>query len=501
MGPSVDEIGTLSGEAPAAGEARPRLVRSMLLTSGGQAMAMGTGGLLAILIAARFGGSGRTDGFFAAYAVYGLILLIAQSTRLTVVPRLVGGPDRFSGFDAFVAALGVLWLGCGVVLVPLGGPLADLLTGTADAQSTARDAFLVLWPAAGAQLFAALGAAMLGVLGRYGEAAAGYVAGSVATVAAFLALAGPLGVGSVAVALLIGAAVTAIPVVHALVGARWRPRAGTAGVGRRAGLVLVGAASVAAPQLLYVIAMAAAAHIETGAPTTFSYGFFATQVFVSMLAGSLSIVLAAPIASGWDRRPASLSGQIGDAFGLSLLVLVPAVAVIALVGDDIAAPLLSGFTDEQIDAVIRAFLALSPSILAAQATAIPLVALYALHRHAPIARLAVGAAVLQVGLAAAAVVSDGIVALAAATSVSSLAFAGGLYALLYGRAAVGEAGRRLWDLARIGVPVAACFVVPALTRIPDAVALVVGLALFALLVALALPDGRRLVAQLGGWWR
>jgi hypothetical protein len=180
VGPSVDEISALSGEAPAAGAAQPRLVRSMLLTSGGQAMAMATGGLLAILIAARFGGSGHTDGFFAAYAVYGLILLIAQSTRLTVVPRLVGGPDRFAGFDAFVAGLAVLWLGCGVLFVPLGGPLADLLTGTADAQSTARDAFLVLWPAAGAQLFAALGAAMLGVLGRFGEAAAGYVAGSVA---------------------------------------------------------------------------------------------------------------------------------------------------------------------------------------------------------------------------------------------------------------------------------------------------------------------------------
>jgi O-antigen/teichoic acid export membrane protein len=221
-------------------------------------------------------------------------------------------------------------------------------------------------------------------------------------------------------------------------------------------------------------------------------------VFVSVLAGSLSIVLAAPIASGWDRRPASLSGQIADAFGLSLLVLVPAVAAIALIGDEVAAPLLSGFTDEQIDKVIHAFLALSPSILAAQATAIPLVALYALHRHAPIARLALGAAVLQVGLAVAAVASDGIVALAAATSLSSLAFAGGLYVLLYGRGAASEGRRRAWDFLRIGVPAAACFVVPALTGLPDGLALVVGLALFALVVAFVLPDARRLVGQLGG---
>ena len=438
---------------------------------------MATGGLMAILIAARFGGSRSTDGFFAAYSVYGLVLLIAQSTRLTVVPRLMGGSSRYANFNRYLVGLGALWLGCGLVFVALSGPLASLLTGTHEARRTARDALVVLWPAAGAQLVTALGAAMLGVLGRYGQAAAGYVMGSLVTVGAFLALAAPFGVKAVALALLVGAVVTATPVLWGLVRSGWRPRlrVNASGAGRRATLVLVGAASVAAPQLLFVIGMVAAAKLGTGAPTTFSYGFLGTQVFVSVLAGSVSIVAAAPIAAGWDRDPASLSGSIERGFRLAVLVLVPGVAAVALIGSDVAAPLLSGFGSSDISAVIRAFLALSPSILAAQATAIPLVALYALHRHAQIAGLVVGVAILQVGLSAGAVAVGGIVALGLATSISLLAFAGGIYALLYGRLAIREMGRRVVDLARVGIPSAACFATPAILGAEGALALLIGL--------------------------
>jgi hypothetical protein len=126
--PALDDLDGATA-ASRRGDARPaptprgrsterRIGRSVVLTSGGQAMAMATGGLMAVLIAARFGGSGSTDGFFAAYSVYGLVLLIAQSTRLTVVPRLIGGSTRFAQFDRYLLGLGVLWLGCGVVLVP-----------------------------------------------------------------------------------------------------------------------------------------------------------------------------------------------------------------------------------------------------------------------------------------------------------------------------------------------------------------------------------------------
>ena len=483
---------------PETSSAQSRTLRSIVLTSGGQAAAMATGGLMAIFIAARFGSSGRTDGFFAAYSVYGLVLLIAQSTRLTVVPRLIGGTTRFAPFDRYLLGLGVLWLGCGIVFVPLGGPLAGILTGSDVARSTARDAFLVLWPAAGAQLVTALGAAMLGVLGRYGQAAAGYVAGSLTTVASFLVLAGPLGVNAVAVALLIGSVVTAMPVLWGLIAAGWRPRFGAArqGAAQRAGLMLVGAASVAAPQLQYVIAMAAAPRLGAGAPTSFSYGFLGTQVLVSVMAGSVSIVAAAPIATGWDRDPASLSPVVGRGFRLAVVMLVPVIAGVALVGPAVAAPVLSGFGSNHVHDVIRAFLAMTPSILAAIATAVPLVALYAVHRHAEIAGLAIGVALLQAGLAAAAVAVGGIVALGLAPSVSSLTFAAGLYGLLYRRDTLHEVAARVTDLLRVGVVPAVCFALPWVAGARGAVAFVAGLALVAVaLVLTGLPDRPGLSAR------
>ncbi len=478
--------------------AERRMSRSIVLTSGGQAAAMATGGLMAILIASRFGSSGRTDGFFAAYSVYGLVLLIAQSTRLTVVPRLIRGETRYAPFNRYLLGLGVLWLGCGIVFVPLGGPLASLLTGSHVARSTARDAFLVLWPAAGAQLVAALGAAMLGVLGRFGQAAGGYVAGSLSTVVAFLVLAGPLGVDAVAVALLIGSVVTAMPVLWGLLAAGWRPQFGAArhGAARRAGLMLVGAASVAAPQLQYVIAMAAAPRLGAGAPTSFSYGFLGTQVLVSVLAGSVSIVAAAPIATGWDRDPASLSPVVGRGFRLAVLILVPVIAGVALVGPAVAAPVLSGFGSHHVDDVIGAFLAMTPAILAAIATAVPLVALYALHRHAEIACLAIVVALLQAGLAAAAVTVGGIVELGLATSVSSLTFAAGLYGLLYRRDALHEGAARVADLVRVGLLPAACFAIPWVAGARGALAFVLGLVLFSVALVVTRLPAR---AGLSGW--
>jgi peptidoglycan biosynthesis protein MviN/MurJ (putative lipid II flippase) len=202
-----------------------------------------------------------------------------------------------------------------------------------------------------------------------------------------------------------------------------------------------------------------------------------------VLAGSVSIVAAAPIAAGWDRDPRSLGGSIERAFRLAVLILVPCVAAVALIGSDIAGRLLSSFGSSEVRAAINSFLALSPLILAAQATAIPLVALYALHRHAAITRLAIGAAALQAGLATGAVAVGGIVALGVATSISSLAFAAGLYVLLYGcRLAIHEGYRRMMDLLSVGVPAAACFVAPAVLGVGRGLTLVIGLVLLALLL-------------------
>ena len=126
---------------------RRRVAASVALTSVAQIATMLLGGVLAVLVAARFGSNARTDGFFAAYGVYAMVILLAQSMRVTVVPRLLDGQNgeaSFEAFNRFLAAVVLIFALFGVVFVALGDPLAGLLTGDAEAQSTARTALAVL---------------------------------------------------------------------------------------------------------------------------------------------------------------------------------------------------------------------------------------------------------------------------------------------------------------------------------------------------------------------
>ena len=54
-----------------------------------QVAATVTGGLLAVLVAILIGNDASTDGFFAAFAVYATVVSFAQSSRTTIVARLV----------------------------------------------------------------------------------------------------------------------------------------------------------------------------------------------------------------------------------------------------------------------------------------------------------------------------------------------------------------------------------------------------------------------------
>jgi peptidoglycan biosynthesis protein MviN/MurJ (putative lipid II flippase) len=458
---------------------------------------MATGGFLAILIASRFGSTAETDGFFAAYGIYGVVVLLAQSTRLTLVPRLLGGTSRFERFDNFLGTAVVIWLATGVVFVAAGAPLADLLTGQSTARDAAQEALLILFPATAAQLFAALAAAMLGVLGHYLGAAAVYAAGSIATLLCYLALVSSLGVRAVPVALLCGSFATALPLLWQMVAAGWRPRLASSAGGavRRVGLLLAGASSIAVPQILYVITLSFASGIGEGAATVYSYAFFALGVVVASVASSVSIVLAAPLAATWDRRPSSLRIHVDRSLRFSLLLLAPVAAAAALIGDDAASFVLRGFTDSEIQRTVECFLLLFPAILAAMATAIPLIALYALERHNALAAITVPVIACHVVVSMLAVELDGLLALAGAASLSAVLFAGGIYRLLYGRAAGNEAAHVGWETLRVGVPAATCFVVPALAGAPDVVTLVVGCALFAVFVGLALPQHRALALR------
>ena len=68
---------------------------------------MVSGGIIALVVAAAtIGNTPETDGFFAAYGVYAMLVAFAQSTRTTVVARMTEGVGRFDVFDRYLGAGG-----------------------------------------------------------------------------------------------------------------------------------------------------------------------------------------------------------------------------------------------------------------------------------------------------------------------------------------------------------------------------------------------------------
>ena len=61
----------------------------------------------AVLYLSSFGTSGRTDGFFVAFALYTTIGVFSQSLRLTSVPLIVEPGARMT-LREFAAALGLI---------------------------------------------------------------------------------------------------------------------------------------------------------------------------------------------------------------------------------------------------------------------------------------------------------------------------------------------------------------------------------------------------------
>jgi peptidoglycan biosynthesis protein MviN/MurJ (putative lipid II flippase) len=491
-----------------------RVAASVALTSVAQIATMTLGGVLAILVAAEFGSDARTDGFFAAYGVYAMVILLAQSVRVTVVPRLLesgpaggelpaGSPDprgspSFDAFNRFFAAVLVSVALLGVVFGALGDPLASLLTADDEAQSTARTALAILWPAAGFHLFAALAAAMLGVLGDYVLAAVSYAVGGISSIVAFLALEGSLGIDSLPVAVLIGAGVTAAPLALALARAGWRPAlADVRGSTRRAGVLGLSSPPMVLMQLMYLISIAFAARLEEGAVTVFSYAFFGLGLLIALVASSIPIVFAAPLAATWDRDPESLRPHVDAVFRTGLMVLVPAVAAAALVGDDAGRVLLAEFTDGEVEQTVRTFLVLSGSAIVAEALAIPVTALFTLGRYGSMALLSLPVLGAYAALSAIASTADSLYWLAAVMPACLLGFALGMLALLHGRNWAPVAGRLGWEVLRMAAP-AVPFVIAAaaFSGISDWVAYAVGLAGYAASIAAYMPTHRALALRL-----
>jgi peptidoglycan biosynthesis protein MviN/MurJ (putative lipid II flippase) len=427
-----------------------------------QVASMTLGAAIALVILLRFGKNRETDGLFAAYGVYGIVVVVAQTFRTTVVARLVESPSLFAALDRYLGAIAAIFLGAGIPLVALGDPLAHLLIGHlgSTATHTARIALLVLWLAAGAQLVSALLAAALAVREEFAVPGGAYVIGGVVSITGVLAFAPLLGIQAVPLALCLGGVTTASVMALRLARLGYRPRpGGLVPDGRsvsRAGLLLWAAVGAVSGQVAYVVTIGFAARLGPGAPTLYTYANFVFILFMAGVAGSMSIVLAPRIAETWDRRPESLHGPMLEVFRAGLMMMLPVVAVVAIAGPVVARVALSA---RDARTVVDVLLMLSGGLVAGIAVPVPQIAIYTEGRYGTLAAISAAGVAIQFGLCAAVLGLHSLVALAAASLTTGVVLAVVTLVVVFGP----ETGRALRWIFRETVLVGA---VAALVFVP-----------------------------------
>ena len=317
---------------------RRSALRSGLLTGLAQvALSLAAAGAGALL-AQKFGRTSETDGFLAAYAVYTLLVLAAQSFRMVVVPDLTraAAEGRLGGeAKAYGAAFLALAVPACVLVVVFAHPLGELVTGSLPERSArvASRALEILVPAAFVQLLAALAASVLAALDSYGTAALGFGASGLVGLALFAGLAGPVGITALAWALLVNATVAlAVPLVSlSRRGTLRGPAAARIAVGPRLWSLLQGAAVPLALQGCYLVALRLATKLGVGSVTSFTYAYLAASTLVGATGFALGVISSAPLTRrGVDADAAGR--HVVHAAWVSLSFVGAAAGVFALVG-------------------------------------------------------------------------------------------------------------------------------------------------------------------------
>ena len=412
-----------------------RDVRQAAALSFGHAAAMVLGGVLALLIAQFFGRSARTDAFFAAYGVYTVALVLAQTFRLTALPRLVGDRDGAVA-DSLLGAIALLAVLAAVPMILLAEPLGKVLVEN-DPADVAAESLRALWPALAGQLVVGLLAAFLIVRGRFVVIAAGYLVGGLVSIAILAAFQEDVGIQAVSLALAVSVVVIAGMFVVSLVGAGWRPRAHTVldlrAAAQQAGGLVIASASFLAANLGFVICVAVASRDGAGEATIYAYAYFTAALLVATTAVSSAMVRTPKLIAGAQGAEATIT-EATTTYRFTLVLVGPALGLIAVAGAPIADFLLGGaFDDASAERLVVTLLCLSGWVLGSAAAVFAIVDLLARGRQAALAAVAVGQLVLLVPLAIAGRALAGVEGVAVGQSVVLLA------------ATVGPAAARIWQ--------------------------------------------------------
>lgn len=464
---------------------------SGLLTALSLVVVTGLSAAVGVVIAREFGRGADTDGFFAAYGVFLVLVLAASAVRIAVLPSLARARAEGvfgSALLSYVTAVGWIVLPALLVGVLANDWAARQLTGDPTARETAADALVYLVPAAVAHLFAALAASALAAHDSYVTAAVGYALGSALGLGVILATVGEHGIVACAWGTLVnGVVALAVPAVALLRRAEWGRR-GSFAVGQRLVELARAAALPLVLQALFVACLRFASGLGTGAVTSFTYAYFVAAALVSVTASSLGMVSSVPLARV-TLSPARVSRHVVSMSLVSFAAVAAAAGVFALVGDRIVGaalgPAYSGETGEEIG---RLIVLLGPWMAVSIGVTITFPVLFVAGRERRLPLLAVAALLVHVVVAWAAVEAFELDGAAVALTLSTLLVLLALLFLLSPQVlADGWRGLALGALLTGGLALAA-FGVAALL-LPPAGAAAVGAVGFAGLLVAARPLG------------
>jgi hypothetical protein len=471
------------------------------LTAASMVFVSAASAIVGVVIAREFGRGAETDGLLAAYGVFVVIVIAAQAIRIAVLPRLARARDeeRLAGeLVGFALALAVF----AVPLVLVGwvwrDAVAEVLTGTFPAQESAAQALPWMTLGAAAHLFAALAASGLAALDDYATAAIGYVVGSTAGLALILWRADDDGIVAVAWGIAVNGAVSlAIPALALAVRAtreRMPARAVRptgASIGSRIGGFAVAAALPLALQLLYLVCLAFAGRLETGATTSFVYAYLASAALVTITGSSIGLVTSVPLTrSGMD--PPHVARHVVSATWLALALVAAAVGIFGLAGAGLVEAVLGPAYGEDVgEEVARLVVALGPWMVVSVGVAVAFPLAFVAERTRRLPWVAVGALLLQVPLAWLGSEWLALTGLAVALALSTVLVLAVLLSEL--GALRPTTGGILAAALSVAVLATVAFLLPALLLAP-AVAAAVGLVAYAVLLALVRPRG-----LLAGW--
>ncbi len=366
---------------------RRSAIGSGVVTGLSTAAVSGSAAVAGAILSRKFGHGVETDGFFAVYAVYLALVLVANVLRVVVLPRLVRAREdgRLPGeVGAWLLSLTVLVAPATALALAWPDGIARVLTAGAGPRHTAAELLPWLVPAAAAQVYAGLFASALAAFDEYQSAAAGFGLGALAGLGLIAALADD-GVEAWGWGLALNGGI-AIAIPLAALAARHGLALPDERLGARLAELGEGIALPVALQLMFVVGIRFASGLGVGRPTTFSYAYLIAAFLVAVTASSVALVSTVPFARA-GFSPERVARHVLAASWLSLVPVVAAVGVFALAGETIVRWALGsaygGGTGHELGRIVAY---LSPWIVASVAVSIafPLVFVRGRARFLPL---------------------------------------------------------------------------------------------------------------------